>query len=284
MSAIDRSKGDTESIWLKFLGSGSGDFYIARLRDDIFNNRYPTQLFLPQQGCVIDFSSEAVNLLVKYRIPFNTINHIFITHSQLDHFHAPTIVNFALERKKDNQQPVTVWGTDIVRYILEQEILLSNTADSISINTLTPQQEYSLGDLNILPIPANHLNSGYFKKIGEVALNFIISIGSTKILYAVDTGYPEYSTWRIWNSYNYKAVILESTLGDFKEDASLGHLNFAQAIEIIKRLKANRKIRKDGVTILAHLNSLNILEEEKTKTDLESMGISLAYDGMSILL
>ena len=274
-------KNNNNSIQLKFLGSGSGDFYITRLRKDQSNNRYPTQLLL-LQGCLIDFSSESVNLLKKYNISFDSINNIFITHSQLDHFHAPTICYFALERKKFTQIPICVWGTEIVRYMLEQEILLSNTADLIHINTVIPLQECHLDNLYILPIPANHLKRGYFNRIGEVSLNFIISIGSENILYAVDTGYPEHDIWKIWNSYKYKVIVLEATLGNSKEDKSLGHLNFTQSIEIIKQLRANKKLDNDGQAILAHLNQLHILEEQQSKKRLENMGIHLAYDGMDI--
>lgn len=200
-----------EPCCLTFLGTGSGDFYIARKRNDIYNNRYPTQLLLPY-GCLIDFSSEAINLLRKYDISFGSIKDVFITHSQLDHFHAPTIIQFALERKEYSQVPLNIWGTEMIRYILEQEILFSDTTNLITINTLVPLSEYNLGYLRILPIPANHLKNGYFKKIGEIALNFIISVGSKRILYAVDTGYPEDDIWKVWNMYKLKVIILEATL------------------------------------------------------------------------
>jgi len=220
----------------------------------------------------------------KYDISFDKIKNIFITHSQLDHFHAPTICHFATERKKDTKNPICVWGTEIVRYMLEQEILLSNTADVVRINTLTPLHRYHFDNVHILPLPANHLKGGYFSRIGEVSLNYIITIGSDNILYAVDTGYPEKDILDIWNQYKFKVVILEATLGDSKEDQSLGHLNFEQSIEIIKQLRANSKIDNKGQVILTHLNQLHILEEKKTKKRLEKIGIRFAYDGMQISL
>jgi ribonuclease BN (tRNA processing enzyme) len=272
-----------EPCCLKFLGTGSGDFYIARKRSDIYNNRYPTQLLLPH-GCLIDFSSEAINLLRKYDIAFGSIKNIFITHSQLDHFHAPTIIQFALERKEYSQVPVNIWGTEMIRYILEQEILFSDTTNLITINTLVPLSECNLGYLRILPIPANHLKNGYFEKIGEIALNFIISVGSKRILYAVDTGYPEDDIWKIWNMYKLQVIILEATLGDSAKNPLLGHLNFSQAIDIIKQFRKNKNIEKNGQAILTHLNPFYIVTEEKAKEQLDNLGIRMAFDGMQITI
>ncbi len=266
---------------LLFLGSGSGDFYLVRKRNDMHNNRYPTQVLLPY-GCLIDFSSEATGMLRAHDVAFDSISDLFITHSQLDHFHAPTIVRFALERRSRTNIPLNIWGTEIIRYMLEQEILLSDTDSLFDIHTLEPLREYSPGVLRILPIPANHLKSGYFKNIGETALNFLISVGSKKILYAVDTGYPEEDVWELWREHRLEVLVLEATLGDSEANPSLGHLNFDQAAEIVARLRDGGILQKGSRVVLAHLSPFHISKGEKTVGRLSGQGISLASDGMKI--
>lgn len=281
MEAVDRRILEENKVDVLFLGSGSGDYYLDRYVSGISNLRCPTQILL-QKNVLIDFSSEAMNMLKQHGIPFGTIKDIFITHSQLDHFHAPSITRYILERRKSAEEPLSIWCSELVRYLLEQEVLLSSTNELVSLHGVEPFKKYETEDLIVTPIPANHLKSGCLKSIGEAALNYIVSINNKTILYAVDTGVPEEEVYEEWSRHKYHLIIIEATLGDSMEDPDLGHLNINQAASLVKRLRENGNLQENGRVCLAHLSESKIVDKKKTDELLKKEGMSLAYDGMRV--
>lgn len=280
--------------YLLLTGTGCGDYYLlpeprtggeeaARYEKANPNSRKPTQLFISPRY-LVDFSTEGMAQLQSHGLGLQKVDHIFITHSQLDHFYAQSIVTYCLQRAQRRHRSTHVFGDKMIRHLLDQEILLRRAQDAMVVQVIEPFKAYDFGDMAVIPLVANHLNKGSNALLGETAFNYIFRLDSKTVWYAVDTAYPLPETWATLGKYCIDIVIIEATLGEQSnvDRMTTDHLNFALVEEIINRLRAEGNLAPDALVALTHLSPWRIPSHEEAAPRLARKGLTLAFDGMRV--
>ncbi len=280
--------------YLVLTGTGCGDYYLlpdpktgdqdSTQHDDANPNlRKPAQLFISPRY-LVDFSTEGVDQLQRHNVGLQKVDHILITHSQLDHFYVQSIVNYCLQRAQNTHLPTHIFGNEMIRHLMDQEILLQRAQDMVVVQVLEPFEAYDLGDMVVVPLVANHLNKGRNALLGETAFNYVFRLDSKTILYAVDTAYPLPETWAALGQHCFDIVIIEATLGEENnvDRMTTDHLNYALVEEIITRLRSAGNLAPNALIALTHLSPWRVPSHEETAAHLARKGLTLAFDGMRI--
>jgi phosphoribosyl 1,2-cyclic phosphate phosphodiesterase len=280
--------------YLLLTGTGCGDYYLlpqpktgeketTQSNETGPNLRKPTQLFISPRY-LVDFSTEGLEQLQRHNVGLEKADHILITHSQLDHFYGQSIVNYCVQRAQNNHLPTHIFGNEMIRHLMDQEILLQRAQDMVVVQVLEPFEAYHLGDMVVVPLVANHLNKGRNALLGETAFNYVFKLGSKTILYAVDTAYPLPETWAALSQHCFDIVIIEATLGEEHDVDRMAtdHLNYALVEEIITRLQSAGNLAPDTLIALTHLSPWRVPSHAETAAHLARKGLILAFDGMRI--
>lgn len=111
---------------------------------------------------------------------------------------------------------------------------------------------------------------------------YIINDGEKSLLWGTDTGYFPDETWDyIENQWDgvLDGVVLDCTLHAV-ERITKSHMCLPQCVEVIKRLEAAGKLKKDAKKYVTHISHLTDMTHEELSAEAAKDGVLVAYDGL----
>jgi phosphoribosyl 1,2-cyclic phosphate phosphodiesterase len=222
---------------------------------------------------LIDFSPDMFFFAMKYRIDFDKIKNICITHSHGDHLNLQNLMPCVLLGDEDKNPIWNIYSNATVNENIKKGIII----DNLSLTTVEFEKEYKIGEYKVVPLPATHTQT-------ENCLLFLIEKEGKRYLHLSDTGElkKEVYDYLSKNKITVDAVAIDCTYGLVGRDY-YGHMNLSQVV------KATNKLRDLGVILpttevyLTHLCHWGGSHRE-VESRANQYGIKVAYDGMEIVL
>lgn len=207
---------------------------------------------------------------------FSRIRHAVISHAHLDHIKA---LPFIAEQLMTGSTGLEILGTEETLRSLREYIFNGTIWPDLSIlpTPQSPAIRYTIlregepayaGGLSIKAIPVDHIIP---------STGFLISDGSSSILYSGDTG----PTGKLWEEVNsgsgLKAVFIEVSFPDRLKDraAMTMHLTPSLMVEELKKLK----IKEDVMILPYHFKPPFVDEIRKELCDLKMEHLVIIEDG-----
>jgi len=212
---------------IKVLGSFGGSTRTARLTNFLINNSLALDA-----GCL----TQTLSLKQQH-----CITNVIISHSHMDHI---TSLPFLVDNLfGQTVAPLNIWGSTHVIHCLRTHIfndviwpdftkIQFNGTPSILFHTLTSRTSFSIGDLQITPIPVNHIVPTHALYIEDQNGGF---------LFSSDTS----TTDEIWQFVNQKeklkAIIVDCSFPNEMEDLAImsGHMTPTLLARDLKKLESD---------------------------------------------
>lgn len=201
------------------------------------------------------------------------INHIFLTHSHLDHItDIPFLIDTFFESRTE---PIYIYGlketiTHLNNHIFNWDIwpdfceieLLSNSNKAVILVEIEPFKEIVIGECTLKPIKTNHTTS---------SCGYVVTKHNNAIFFTADT----YTCDAIWEEINsnttINSVIIDVSFPSRLATLAMDSKHLTPSLLALELQKLKRKIK----IYVAHLKPSYIkeIEEELSKIDLLGGGI-----------
>ncbi len=228
---------------------------------------------LIDEDLLIDFSPDMFFFAMKYRLDFDKVQDILITHSHGDHLDLQNLMPCVLVGDEHKNPTWNIYSNETVNTKIQNNICV----DNLKLTTVEFEKEYQVGEYKIIPLPATHT-------FNENCLLLLIEKDGKRYLHLSDTGEikQEVFDYLAKNKITVDAVAMDCTYGLIGRDY-YGHMNLSQAV------KATNKLRDLGVILpttdvyLTHLCHWGGTHRE-VESRASQYGIKVAYDGLEIVL
>jgi ribonuclease BN (tRNA processing enzyme) len=228
--------------------------------------------------------------LETFDIARESIKHLFINHKHWDHFKPLEILAFAASLPHQLQ----VYGSHGViealkfadAYVFDRRtgrFTVRDVRANIGMHVLEPTQTYEIGKTTVAPVHGNHcLDKSENMIMEDLCLNYVFERSGKVIFYALDSSYPFPLTVGFLRRYRVDVAVLDATFGQWPIDVvKSGHHNFEMLLETIEEFRA-AGIFHVGTTILpSHISLAMVKPYDDLKEEVSSMGMTLAYDGLT---
>lgn len=288
---------------IRFLGTGAGDFIqeaspynppdyaekIAGITGRDFRRAASTLL---GDDILIDHNSDVV--FRDQDIDPSGIRHLLITHGHFDHLNPLAICELAPRLK----HPLTIYGSVMTAHSMEfaathrwdaeqKRTVRIELPSPFTMQVIRPFASFSIGDLQVTPVPANHSIQKRYMLSDHEAFNFIIEDGGRTLFYGLDSSelFPE--TWEFLQSYQFDVCVLDGTFGYREIDPFLsGHLNFNMLSEMRDAFREAGLLKPDARIFADHISVqyAEIESHDIAAAELEKRGVVLTYDGLEVEL
>ena len=246
----------------------------------------------------IDLPPETFTQMINNGIDLYDLEHVFITHSHLDHFQFEILFEKVMA-KVNNGKPVNIYLSEaawlfnrklISHFELRQKDKRIRTLwHWVNINVVKPYDLFKAGELEVRVLIGNHEAWGN----NEKALNYLITMPSgSKLLYAVDTGYYDNSNWDYLREFSLKeksidALIMECTFGARRDRDKYpeSHLDIKSYLLMLEQMKELGVISGNTKVYVTHINPHHGMlhnDLESYFKNISDFDITVAYDGLSI--
>lgn len=190
------------------------------------------------------------------------------THSDEDHLTVSELQYFVYPFNDNDSLPFTIFGNpDVCRIIRAR--YPEWPFEIFETKAFEPFQHL---DFTITPILANH-------KVGEEAHNLIIEKDGRKLIYATDTGIWCERTFEFLKGAMANALVIECTDG-FKKSTYNGHLDIAECVGVVHRLRDFDGIADDARVVTTHHSHQGGARHCDLVKALGRFAIEPGYDGM----
>ena len=285
--------------YIQFLGTGAGDFngVYARGSDgtyhteasepDLRDIRQASALYLAPDT-LIDLNSAAQ--LAVHGIPEARVRKLLITHTHWDHFE-PLAVHALAARLP---HPLAVYGSVAVQHALDfaaayrwddgaKTFVPNRETPAIPVQVLAPGETLTLDGTRVTAMLANHMIDKQHLNLEQQALNYVIERDGRTLYYGADSSSILPATFDLLSRFRFDVAIFDATFGDREIDpAGSGHRNFAMLDATIARFRQADLFKPDAAIVAHHLYK-EIKPHHEIATRLSQKGITLAYDGMTIV-
>lgn len=228
----------------------------------------------------IDFGPDFLLHREKYRLHYEKLKHLFITHAHKDHF-TPVQLNYHVHGAEGpallGDFNLTLHGTKEVidRFqaarthdFSKMRMILDELSPDVDVRTLENGMKFT-------SIRANHC-PGAVHYIVEMPDGFTFFIGTDSAVFREET-------WRKLSAFRFDLMIIDATAGRLDIENG-GHMNAHQALATVGRLRKEGIARKSARILTNHFaHCAGMLHEDLEKFFLPH-GIEPAYDGMCIPL
>ncbi|WOE69581.1 HD domain-containing phosphohydrolase [Hydrogenimonas thermophila] len=228
-----------------------------------------------------DILIDAGNIVKGYKYDFTEINHLFLTHSHLDHINdIPYLIDSIFDKR---DKTFYIYGiektlSNIKNHIFCNEIWTDYTKIAINdrgepVVTLVPLsygQRFKIRDLSLIPIKNHHM---------EGSCGYIIDNGKNSILFSSDTYLCPSITEEINRNSNITAAIFEVSFPNGYE--SLAKVSCHLTPSILEKQLSNLK-RKDINIYINHIkpsHKQEILQNIEKSIKLSQIGVTVIDDG-----
>ena len=247
---------------IRILGSGYGECKIKKQTSKDFRRRGGV---LIDEKILIDAPADLHENVISlgFSDAFDEVYDVIISHSHSGHFSVETVMRLARGRK------IRVYASDYTLSLLPDVYEI----EKIPILPFCPVE---IGEYKLTALPANHETDAP----DELCYNFIISRDKS-LLYALDTGFLSYATFRALENIKIDAIIGDCVLearGACRECIRHGNLDSARAIRDI--LISAGTCSENVKYILSHIptDKKRGIHDELSELALP-LGFSVAYDG-----
>ncbi len=231
----------------------------------------------------LDYSVDTFLHTVHGGLDMRKIGHILITHAHHDHFMQDDI----LSRPQGVKEPITFYASALSGESLKEKIdeledaynsgrRIRTTDFRVKVETLTPYQPVKILDYTVTPLPANHAPN-----VGS--LIFALQGNGKSVLWGHDTGplFPEVVDFLKNSGIVFDFVSLDCTLERGKR-ITKAHMDIDQCRETLDALIENGNATQNTLCAVSHIGHLVALTHDELTELASSMGMIVAYDGMTV--
>lgn len=237
---------------------------------------------LVNDDLLIDFGVNTFSQVRNGRLPLYGIEHMLITHTHLDHY-APFLFELRGGCFAHGQaETMTVYGSGAVKEKFDAVFSAYHIHDEvragIEFRVCKAFERMCVGRYTVTALPAKHAVTE------EQAFNYLINDGKRKLLYMLDTGYPEETLTDRLRGQRADAVICDCTMGFFEVNTYPYHMNIAENVRLKEEWYAKDVISGDCVWVCSHFTHNSARTHEDTVNALVPHGMTAAFDGMRLEL
>lgn len=274
---------ETPAPYVVFLGTGAADIQ-RPMKDPCANCSYVRQhegrnarryssLFV-SPGVLIDYSQTGRKGLEAAGIAPAAIEHLLITHSHGDHCDPAAIAALARERNR----PLSLVGNakTVARMQEHLQALSADQRPAITLRTVKPGEEFTLGSWRAKALAANHIPT-------EDALLYVLRCQHKSLLYATDSGWFPVGTFAALAAESLDLAVVEGTFGEeMQANLLVGHMNFPFVRLVRQFLVEGKRLKPGGRFIVTHLSLHFCQPYDLLAPRLAAEGIVVAYDGLRV--
>jgi phosphoribosyl 1,2-cyclic phosphate phosphodiesterase len=233
-------------------------------------------LFLPPD-IVVDLGPDCLYAVQRLALDWSSVSAVLYTHSHADHcipqqleYVRPVFANHRTANGLD------VYGNEAVRSHLTAVL---GEPENLRLHPAPPFQPITLPNATAVPIPSHH------KSDGEETLNYLITRNGKTLLCAWDTGTYDETTWEYLQGCHVDCLLIECTFGVNARDPKWPyHLDLAGVVDIRDRLRAQGTLADAAPAIITHFSHNGIVPHDAFEDIAGVYGLSVAYDGMRLVL
>ncbi len=258
---------------LTFLGTGAADWDIHAYTPDAPFRRFSSALV--DDALLIDPGPHMFHFAETNGTPelLAHVKNIIVTHSHADHFNPANVARLCLDRD------CTLWA-DAACYRKLVAALGQETADRIRFVETKLNRDYDIGGYTVTPLRSNHATDDPDE---DTRLYLIERVGRI-LYYGCDSAWIPTTAWNVIKDKKVNAMVLECTCGAIaRNDWRIFEHNTLEMLELM--LVTFRKygyFAEDIRYYASHLARTLHEDHEATAATLAAMGVTMAYDGLTI--
>jgi len=244
-----------------FLGTGAADGMNAEFPDDFYNkNLRRCASALINGHILLDCGPHTLSSLAICGIDIKNITDIVVTHLHKDHLDLSAVNKIA----KTNDS--------LKLYCREDAVF--ETEPECEICRMTPFLEYSIGELSVTGVPANHTQHPQHLSIEQ---------NGKRVFYGLDGAWFLGETVEYLKNKKYNTFVFDATVGDYVGDYRMGEHNSVPMIRLMcESMKTLDIISENTLIVLSHIAMCLHKTHEETCATVIADGFTVAFDGMKI--
>lgn len=227
----------------------------------------------------IDFSADTYANTVKHNIVFGEIEHLFVTHSDADHFYPEDLAERYLNGNyTDLPQKLKIYGNETVIEKFRSVSFFSESVLEFTEPTVLKRNvPVAVGEYTVTPFYTEHLPN-------EECFVYLIEKSGKAYLHLVDSSFPQQFLFDYLKDRKVKldCVSMDCTFGSVTQEYG-GHMNLGQNVKVKEKLVKYGIADETTVfvsTHISHFGGVDTYASLSKKAD--DHGITLAYDGMKL--
>ena len=229
----------------------------------------------------IDFPPDAFYHALRAGTDLSGLEHLFITHSHMDHFYAHDFILRGYKYAADMRaERLHIYGNAETGRVFAECTRREMRADvkkNIPMTELKPFSVVEAGGYRVTALPAVHSEA-------EEALLFLVERDGRAYLHLHDTGMPPESLFAYLKDAKKRVglVSLDCTLIDTHSSTSGRHMGLEENIAVMARLRADGVA--DGHTrfVITHFSHNSAPFTARLRPIEARYGVIAAYDGMTV--
>ncbi|MBR2870823.1 MAG: hypothetical protein IKB98_05565 [Clostridia bacterium] len=230
------------------------------------------------QDLLIDLPADTYMHALNNELELFKVKYLLITHEHGDHFY-PQELNVRGHWCAPNlKEKIIIIGSETVyqKYLKFTDTMSQGVRDLIEFRVVNAFDKFTLGDYEIVALPARHGSmTGFIYQIEQ---------GEKKILYAHDTGFflDSVLDWIKEKGVKYDFISFDCTNVDLPIEDFSTHMGLDNVERLTKRLKDMGAIHSKTILYVNHFShNANPLHEELCE-NAEKRGLKVSYDGLEL--
>lgn len=231
---------------------------------------------------IIDYPVDTYMHALHHEIDLSAIKYMLFTHSHSDHFYGKEFCLRGLCYASNIKEEILsmFMGKDVYKKFEEEtaEEMSEEVLSSYKFNILNSYDVVKAGNYKITVLPAEH-------SLPESFLYLIESNGKT-YFHCYDTGYPYEEVLEYFKENDVKidCVLMDCTMGSWKQGKNRGHMGFEDCVELKNELIQNKTCTEKTKFVLTHFSHYGKMLHMDYENVAKEKGLIIAYDGMEIKL
>ncbi len=258
---------------LTFLGTGAADWDINAYTPDLPHRRFSSALI---DGALLVDPGPHIFHYTETQGPaclLDGVRNIIVTHSHADHFNPESVARLCVGKA------CTLWA-DAACYRKLVRVLGEATAASIHFVETALNSTYDIGGYTVTPLRSNHATDDP----AEDTRLYLVEREGRILYYGCDSAWIPTTAWNVIKEKAINAMVLECTCGTIaRNDWRIFEHNTLEMLELMLTTFRKYHYFAEDVTYYAsHLARTLHEDHEKTAETLAAMGVTMAYDGLTI--
>ncbi len=258
---------------LIFLGTGAADWDINAYQKGLPQRRFSSALV--DGSLLIDPGPHIFHFIENEGAPdlLDGVRNIIVTHSHADHFCPESVARLCLGRD------CTLWADaachrKLVRALGEEQ------AGRIRFVETRLGRDYDIDGYTVTPLRSNHATDDP----DEDTRLYLVEREGRILYYGCDSAWIPTTAWNVIKTKAVNAMVLECTCGTVaRNDWRIFEHNTLEMLELmLTTFKKYNYFAEDVRYYASHLARTLHEDHEKTAAALADMGVTMAYDGLTV--
>lgn len=227
----------------------------------------------------VDFPPEAYAHSLRFGVDFSALKYVLVTHSHMDHFYAH---DFILRGYKyaDVAGTLKLYGNEEVMKVFSEctrREMKPEVACGIEKITLHPFERFTVGDYNVLTLPAQHGTQ-------EEALLYYIEKEDKGYLHLYDTGALSDAAVEFLakNGAQASLIAFDCTFLDAQPRRGTRHMCLSDNMSILSRLKEAGVADSNTKCVITHFSHNSNPTRDRISEIEKKYPVVAAYDGYTL--